>query len=89
MVYLRAEPEVLLRRIQQRGRPYEQAMQAAYLEELSARYDEFFAGYRGRVLPVPAGDIDFVSDAQQEAELLARIQRGAGGGKCGGLMGSG
>ncbi|ULH14409.1 deoxynucleoside kinase [Deinococcus sp. KNUC1210] len=73
VIYLRAETDVLLRRIEQRGRSYEQDMQAAYLSELTTRYDEFFRTYPGRLLTIAADEIDFVGDAQHEAELMARI----------------
>lgn len=74
-IYLRAEPDVLLRRIEQRGRPFEQAMQAEYLSELTRRYDEYFRTYSGNLLTIDAGSIDFVGDPQHEQALMAQIQR--------------
>lgn len=74
VVYLRAESDVLLSRIAQRGRPFEQAMQRAYLEDLTRRYDEYFRTYEGRVLAVNAGEYDFVGNARDEAAILQRVR---------------
>ena len=73
VIYLRAEPEELLRRIARRNRSFEDAMPAAYLAELTRRYDEYFLSYPGRVLTVGADELDFVGNPEHERELLARI----------------
>ncbi|WP_345466690.1 deoxynucleoside kinase [Deinococcus carri] len=73
VVYLRAEPDLLLARIEKRGRPFERDMQAAYLAELTARYDEYFRTYPGHLLTVDASGYDFVQSPQDEQALLARI----------------
>jgi deoxyguanosine kinase len=78
VVYLRAEPEVLLRRIEKRGRPFEQAMQAAYLQDLTGRYDDYFRGYAGNLLTVEADRIDFVGDPEHERHLLDQIHSALG-----------
>jgi deoxyguanosine kinase len=78
VVYLRAEPEVLLRRIEKRGRPFEQAMQAAYLQDLTGRYDDYFRGYAGNLLTVEADRIDFVGDPEHERRLLDQIHSALG-----------
>jgi len=75
VIYLRAEPDVLLRRIEQRGRPFERAMRAEYLSELTRRYDEYFRSYPGNLLTIDAGTIDFVSDPQHERTLMDQIHR--------------
>ncbi|MFC4456454.1 deoxynucleoside kinase [Deinococcus sonorensis] len=76
VVYLRAEPDELLRRIERRARPYEQGehgIQAAYLAELTRRYDDFFRTYPGRVLTVAADTLDFVGDPDHEQQLMQRV----------------
>ena len=73
VVYLRAEPIELLRRIALRQRPFEEAMPAAYLAELTRRYDEYFLSYPGRVLTVRADELDFVGNPEHEHDLLSRI----------------
>lgn len=73
VVYLRAAPELLLSRIAQRGRPFEQDMPADYLRELSARYDAYFSTYAGRVLTLDARRFDFVGNPADEHDILAKI----------------
>ena len=73
-IYLRADPELLLARIAQRGRPFERDMQAAYLHNLSQRYDAYFRAYPGRLLTLEAADYDFVGRPQDRAGVLARIE---------------
>ncbi|WP_420595199.1 deoxynucleoside kinase [Deinococcus sp.] len=73
VVYLRAQPAELLRRIALRNRSFEDNMPAAYLAELTRRYDEYFRRYPGRVLEVGADELDFVANPDHERELLARI----------------
>lgn len=73
VVYLRAEPELLLARIEKRGRPFERDMQAAYLSDLTARYDEYFRTYRGRLLTVDASGYDFVQCPHDEQAILERV----------------
>ena len=73
VVYLRAEPEVLLTRIEKRGRPFEQDMQASYLLDLTRRYDEYFRSYTGAMITIEAGDIDFVGDPLHESRLMELI----------------
>jgi deoxyadenosine/deoxycytidine kinase len=45
VVFLTAPLDIILQRIQQRGRPYEQNMDPDYLERLTAAYERFFARY--------------------------------------------
>lgn len=74
VVYLRADPDELLRRIAKRGRPFETEMKAEYLADLTARYDEYFRTYPHPLLTVEAGGLDFVGRPEDEAALLERIQ---------------
>ncbi|TSA87890.1 AAA family ATPase [Deinococcus detaillensis] len=73
VVYLRAEPEELLRRIAIRQRSFEDSMPQAYLAELTRRYDEYFRSYPGQVLRVSADELDFVTNPDHERDLLERI----------------
>ncbi len=76
VIYLRAEPGELLRRIALRQRSFEDEMPAAYLSELTRRYDEYFREYvstGGQLLSVDAGELDFVTNPEHERALLSRI----------------
>jgi len=78
VVYLRAQPEVLLERIAKRGRPFEAGIEAGYLRRITAAYDDFFARSHTPVKVIDAGAIDFVSDAEQRVRLLGEIREWAG-----------
>ncbi|WP_291428903.1 deoxynucleoside kinase [Deinococcus sp.] len=73
VVYLRADTDELLRRIALRGRPFEQDMQAAYLADLTGRYDEYFRTYPHPHLTIDAAGIDFVNNPDDEQNLMDRI----------------
>lgn len=70
VVYLRAQPELLLERIARRGRPFEAPIEPDYLRRIGEAYDELFARASYPVHVVEAGAIDFVaSDADRRALL--------------------
>lgn len=73
VVYLRADTDELLRRIALRGRPFEQDMQAAYLADLTQRYDEYFRTYPHPHVIIDAAGIDFVNNPDHEQNLMDRI----------------
>ena len=79
VVYLRAEPDELLRRVAKRGRPYEHDLPAEYLAELTRRYDEYFRSYPHPLLTIDAGKYDFVGRAGDEAALLERVAQALAG----------
>lgn len=72
-VYLRASPELLLRRIAQRGRPFERDIGAAYLERLGDAYDQFFETYDAPLYVLEAANYDFVGCPADREKLLADI----------------
>lgn len=74
VVHLRAPVEVLLERIQMRGRDYEQKMDPAYLERLSALYHNYFAHYDDAPLvDVDASEVNYAQDDDALDELVERI----------------
>lgn len=74
LVYLRADTDLLMRRISQRDRPYERNMAADYIESLRRAYEAFFAAYdRGPVLTLDANALDFVGSDADRAEVIARV----------------
>lgn len=60
MVYLSASVDTLMARIALRDRPYERTMERAYIAELAAAYEEFFAQTRTPKLLIDANALDFV-----------------------------
>ncbi len=75
VVYLRAEPAVLMSRIAYRDRPYERNMDPAYIAQLAEAYDRFFARYDASVvLTVDTSRINFPLDTQAVAEVAAQVR---------------
>jgi deoxyadenosine/deoxycytidine kinase len=76
VVYLQAPTDVLLARIDKRGRPEEKAIRPDYLREVARAYAEFFFSYSdGALLIVDASAIDFVGNAEDRAALLEVIDQ--------------
>ena len=74
VVYLQARAEVLLARVEKRGRPEEKPIRREYLREVAKAYSEFFFAYNdGPLLIVDASEIDFVGNAEDRAALLEVI----------------
>lgn len=74
VVYLQAPVEVLLGRIQKRGRRQERAIEAAYLQRLSNAYTDFFYHYeKSPLLIVNAAEINPIDRESDYRLLLERI----------------
>lgn len=71
VIYLQASVPVLLDRIRQRGRDYEQQITAEYLTQLNRLYDAWVEGFTlCPVLTVPTDTLDFVT-VNSHLELIA------------------
>ena len=80
VVYLQARTDVLLERIDKRGRPEEKPIRAEYVQEVAAAYANFFFNYNdGPLLIVNASDIDFVANAEDRSALIAVVRRSHAG----------
>ncbi|MFO7544934.1 MAG: deoxynucleoside kinase [Trueperaceae bacterium] len=73
VVYLRAQPALLLERIAKRGRDFEAPIDADYLERIGAAYDDYFARAPFPVHVVEASTLDFVADSEARTALTAEI----------------
>jgi deoxyguanosine kinase len=74
VIYLQAPPDVLMKRVVQRGVKAERLIDKEYLEELSEAYTEFFHYYdNSPLLIVNAADIDLVDDENDYEQLVACI----------------
>ena len=75
VVYLKADTDVLMRRIAFRDRTYEREMDRDYMEALRIVYERFFADYdRVPVLPIDTNSLDFVHNPQDLALVVGRIK---------------
>jgi len=74
VVYLQAPADVLLQRIQRRGIPEEQNIDAQYLQQLNDAYAEFFHFYDSSpLLIVNAADIDWANNKADYQQLLEHM----------------
>lgn len=69
IVYLKADTDVLMQRIQLRDRTYERDMDRAYIDELNRAYDLFYAGTDKRRSPVLAIDTNNLDIVRSETDL--------------------
>ena len=75
VVYLQAPVDVLLRRIDARGIPYEDSMDPRYLERVASAYTRFFHHYEGAPLViVNAAEIDFAHNDDDYDLLFDKLR---------------
>ncbi|HHS50113.1 MAG TPA: deoxynucleoside kinase [candidate division Zixibacteria bacterium] len=73
VIYLKASPPTLMRRIRKRGRPYEKRITEKYIETLVAAYEHFFFQYDESALLVINSDrLDLENPAVID-ELFSRL----------------
>lgn len=78
IVYLRADTDVLMQRIELRDRPYERNMERAYIAELNQAYDAFFSEHRQRrspVLVLDTNELDYVNNGNALRFVENRIRQ--------------
>lgn len=75
IVYLKADTDMLMRRIALRDRTYEREMDRDYMEALRIAYERFFADYdRVPVLPIDTNNLDFVRYPEDLAQVVGYIK---------------
>lgn len=74
VVYLRAEPELLMDRVRTRNKDYETAMTLEYLKELVDTYEEFFDHYdEAPLLIIDTDELDYRRDPASLDRVCRRI----------------
>ena len=73
LIYLKSSIPHLVAQIQKRGRDYEQGISIDYLAGLNQRYEEWIAGYTGRLITVEADGLDFLNRPEDFASITDRI----------------
>lgn len=74
VIYLQASTEVLLHRIDLRGRPYERNIDPLYLDEVNQAYNHFFFHYTANpLLVINTNEIDFVKRKEDLEDLIKQI----------------
>lgn len=80
VVYLQTSTDVLLKRIEKRGRTYEYNMDPQYLEILNRAYNHFFFHYTSTpLLIINTNNIDFVHCEDDRDEVFEQIVNAKGG----------
>ena len=78
VVYLRADTNVLMQRIEQRDRPYERNMQRDYINQLNQAYEAFFNDHQNRrspVLVLDTNELDYVRRSEDLKWVEDRIRQ--------------
>jgi len=73
LIYLRSSIEGIVRRIQKRGRDYEQGMSVEYLGNLNNLYEEWIASYKGRLIIFDADSLDYKNNPEDFAVITDRL----------------
>ncbi len=73
VVYLRAEPALLLERIAKRGRPFEHTIDPDYLQRIGEAYDDHFRHAPYPVHVVEAAEVDYVANEDDRRALLREL----------------
>ncbi|MGL5822086.1 MAG: deoxynucleoside kinase [Sarcina sp.] len=73
MIYLEVSVDEAMRRIQKRGRDYEQVVERAYWEELNHEYTTYFSAYDiSPILRINVDNLDFENN-QQDREMILKL----------------
>lgn len=72
VIYLHAPLDVLMQRIEERGRPYERNIEQGYLRRLQAGYTDLFSGYSDT--PLLTVDTTHINFAQDDSAVLHLLQ---------------
>jgi len=74
VVYLQANPDVLMERISKRNQPFERDMEKDYIARLNDAYNHYFFHYTDTpLLVVNTNTIDFVNQPDDYEDLVKRI----------------
>ena len=73
LIYLKSDVPHLVAKIQKRGRDYEQSINLEYLSGLNRKYDEWIAGYTGKLLVLDADSLDFQNREEDFAVVTDKI----------------
>lgn len=74
VIFLQADTEIILRRIKQRGRPFEKDVSRDYIEAVNEAYNHYFFRYNETpLLVINTSDIDFVHNPEDLDDLIRQI----------------
>lgn len=73
MIYIRSTIPNLISQIEKRGRDYEQTIRIDYLTGLNKRYEEWIAGYKGKLVIVDGDKLKFESNPADFKQITDMI----------------
>jgi len=74
LIYLRSSVPNLVKRIQERGREYENSIRLDYLKKLNERYETWIANYnQGNLLIIDTDNIDFKNSREDLGTIIDKI----------------
>jgi len=77
MIYLRADVDTAIDRIEKRGRDYEQIVERDYWERLNREYEAYFFAYNlSKLLIIEAKDYD-IRDSEEDRKKVVQLVREA------------
>lgn len=76
-VYLRADTDLLLERINRRGRSFERGMDPEYLKTLNRHYNEYFLQYPNPLLVLEGAEFDYVNNDADRARIVKLVLKHA------------
>ena len=75
LVLLSSTDDLLIKRIRERDRDFEQQIDANYYASINAAYEEFFSRYEGRKISISMNDWDFVKVPELYSTLSKLVDR--------------
>ena len=73
LIYLRSSISGIVRKIQKRGRDYEQGMSVEYLGNLNSLYEQWIDSYEGKVLTLDVDRLDFENNPEDFAHITDKL----------------
>ncbi|MBP5583894.1 MAG: deoxynucleoside kinase [Bacteroidales bacterium] len=74
LIYLKASIPILVKRIQSKGREYENAIRLDYLESLNRRYETWVKSYDlGKILVIDTDSINFIDNPDDFSKIVNKI----------------
>ncbi|MCL2327086.1 MAG: deoxynucleoside kinase [Bacteroidetes bacterium] len=74
LIYLKSSIPYLVKRIQSKGREYENAIRLDYLERLNRRYDVWVQSYElGKILVIDTDKINFIDKPEDFSKIINKI----------------
>jgi deoxyadenosine/deoxycytidine kinase len=75
LVFLSCTDDLLIKRIRERDRDFEQQVDADYYASINSAYEEFYSRYEGRKISIAMDDWDFVKAPELYSTLSELVDR--------------